>query len=62
MFILIKEIVLIAFCEPAIYKACRPLMIRDVQRLEAAKKYTGSRLNEPLMGHMGHELDGIVIR
>ena len=53
MFILIKEIVLIALREPALYKACRPLVIGDAQRLEAAKKCTGSRLNEPLMGHMG---------
>ena len=56
------KIVMTALREPAIYKACRPLVIGDAQRLEAAKKYTGSRLNEPLMGHMGHELDGIVIQ
>jgi len=39
------EIILTALREPAIYKVCRPLVIGDAQRLDAAKKCTESRLN-----------------
>ncbi|MDI6687372.1 MAG: 4-hydroxythreonine-4-phosphate dehydrogenase PdxA [Desulfobacterales bacterium] len=39
------EIILTALCEPAVYKACRPFVIGDAQRLEAAKKCTKSSLH-----------------
>jgi len=39
------EIVMTALREPAIYKACRPIVIGDAQRLKAAKKCTKSSLN-----------------
>lgn len=39
------EIILLALCDPSIYKICKPLVIGDIRRLETAKKCIGSSLN-----------------
>ena len=38
------EIILLSLCKPSIYKACRPLVIGDLNILNAAKKGVKSRL------------------
>ena len=39
------EIILLSLCKPSIYKVCRPLVIGDVNILNAAKKGVGSHLH-----------------
>jgi 4-hydroxythreonine-4-phosphate dehydrogenase len=44
------EIILLALCKPSIYKLCRPLVIGDLNILNAAKKGVRSRLHiKPLI-------------